>query len=158
MKIEEHSNDVNIRVGIIIRKTGTSQILIEHATGKYAPMPCMDIPKGHLTAGEDFEVGACREVFEETGVEIDPGELIAIGSYPYNKTMLHLYYIETNFDITKCKCISTFKSPSGKELPEVDGYELFDMENNDLETSLLYKGLKPILKDVFEKIKQLEKE
>lgn len=153
MNLNEHEDDVNIRAGILIRLKGTSKILIEHATEHHAPNPCMDIPKGHITVNEHIEDGACREVFEETGIQIDPSELKPLGHYMYNKSMLYLYYVEMDFDINKCYCKSTFINKQGKELPEVDGYELFDMFEDDLDSSLLYKGLRPILKVEFEKIR-----
>jgi 8-oxo-dGTP pyrophosphatase MutT (NUDIX family) len=154
MRITEHNDDVNIRAGILIKQKGTTKILIEHATGHHAPNPCMDIPKGHITIDEKIEEGACREIQEETGIEIDPGDLTELGHFPYNKSTLYIFYVEMNFDINKCHCDSMFTSPSGKELPEVDGYELFDIVNDDLDSSLLYKGLKPILRHVFQDMKE----
>lgn len=155
MNIREHENDSKIRAGIIIRLRGTNKILIEHATGKKAPMPCMDIPKGHVTTDEPIMVGAVREIKEETGLNLNLDELIPMGVFNYNKSVLHIFYIETDFDIDSCHCDSMFTDSYGRSLPEVDGYALFDIVSDNLDTSLLYNGLKPILKQVFEKIKQL---
>ena len=38
-------------------------------------------PGGHLEDGEDFLTGAVREVAEETGVSLDPGQLQLVGEY-----------------------------------------------------------------------------
>lgn len=154
MKLDEHENDTNIRAGILIRLKGTSKFLIEHATGKCPPMPCMDIPKGHIVAGEAIDVGACREVKEETGLDISPSSLKDLGHYKYNKSILCLFYTELDFDITSCHCDSMFTAPNGEKKPEVDSYEFFDIYEDSLDDSLLYKGLKPILKPLFDKIKE----
>lgn len=152
MKIIEHANDTNVRAGIIIRLKGTNKILIEHATEHPKTKPCMDIPKGHITSGEEIEVGACREVYEETGIDIDPSELTLIGTFKYQKSTLTIFYIEMDFDIGLCYCESKFKNAAGKMLPEVDEYELFDIVEDNLEESLIYTGLKPILYKVFDTI------
>ena len=69
------TNDrVNVGLGIILlNKKG--EILIGKRKGF---VPKYSIPGGHLELGETFEVGAIREIKEETGLEVKNPKVIAI--------------------------------------------------------------------------------
>ena len=108
--------------GVIVRDPVTRGILACHPTG--SPYKDMDIPKGHINEGERPIDCACREMFEETGFSVAPQLLLDLGrrKYTHNKD-LHLFYIETDCDISKLRCSSMFENNSGVILPEINRYE-----------------------------------
>lgn len=65
--------------GVLIIKRG-----IEPAKGKWA------LPGGFLETGETWQEGSCREVFEETGLRIDPAgiELVEALSVAQNSQII----------------------------------------------------------------------
>ena len=150
-KIIIESKDTKTRAGIIIRLAGTDKFLTEIAWGKYAPNNYRDIVKGHLSQGESLKVGACREAFEETGIQINPEDLAELGIYSYGGGDLHIFYVEKSFDISRCHCSSTFINKWDKEVPEVRNFELISLYDN-IDSLYFHKGLRPILKKEIKKI------
>ena len=152
MKLSEHENDTTVRAGIIIRLAGTDKILTELAWGKYPPNNYRDIVKGHITQGEDIAIGACREAKEETGLDINPDDILKLGLYNYGGSVIQMYYIEKDFNLDECHCDSIFTNNWGKDVPEVRAFELFDMKLDNVDDKGFYFGLRPILKQIFKDI------
>jgi 8-oxo-dGTP pyrophosphatase MutT (NUDIX family) len=56
--------------GIVFRQAGASLEVVLIATEKYGRPPRWSLPKGHYKKQETAEQAACREVTEETGLEV----------------------------------------------------------------------------------------
>jgi 8-oxo-dGTP pyrophosphatase MutT (NUDIX family) len=100
------------------------RILLGHATRS----PRWDIPKGEAEPGEDFAAAAARELREETGLAVAPGELKALGVHRYLRGKdLALFAWTPPFtpDPKSLICSSTFVLPNGTVLPEFDRFALF---------------------------------
>ena len=69
-------------VWLVRRKNGEIQVLLQkRAAGKDAFPGCYDISSaGHVSAGEDFETTAVREVKEELGIHVSEKDLIFCGN------------------------------------------------------------------------------
>lgn len=86
-----------------------------------------DIPKGTADEGETPLQAALRETAEESGLVIQAGHVLDLGSFTYrsDKT-LHLFAAKVRregVDLAKCQCRSFFIHPlSSRELPEVDEF------------------------------------
>lgn len=52
-----------------------NKLLLVHPTNSSWQKSTLGIPKGHLEEGEDPIEGALRELFEETGIRLDPSQL-----------------------------------------------------------------------------------
>src|SRR6516165_5703333 len=63
--------------GVIVGGGGRILLLRRAPTMLYRPGH-WDLPGGHLTPDEDFQECLCREVTEETGLEIDLGPLLGL--------------------------------------------------------------------------------
>ena len=64
------------------------ELLLCHATGT----PRWDIPKGVGEPGEDARTTAVRETAEETGLVLEPDDLLDLGRFPYLRQKdLHLH-------------------------------------------------------------------
>ena len=90
-----------------------------------------DIPKGKANPNEDHFTAAKRELFEETGLElVDNYGIIDLGQHPYdNKKDLHLFYAEiAEIDTRVMHCESMVENPKGPNFPEMDAFEVFDIE------------------------------
>ena len=63
-------------------------LLLQRPTGTWEP------PAGRLQPGESFEEGAVRELFEETGMLISPGRIIAtwVGEAPSGRRLASVTY------------------------------------------------------------------
>lgn len=61
-------------VSVLVRNQGNKVLLIRH------PRRGWEIPQGHVEHGEDLLAAACREVYEESGYEIEIDRLLAVFS------------------------------------------------------------------------------
>ncbi len=50
---------------VVFNKKTKKYLLLHYPTGHW------DFPKGHVEKGEDEQMAARREIFEETGIEVD---------------------------------------------------------------------------------------
>ncbi|WP_049613603.1 nucleotide triphosphate diphosphatase NUDT15 [Yersinia pekkanenii] len=66
---------VVVGVGVIIVNS-QGEVLLGKRCGQHAPY--WSIPGGHMESGESFEHAAIREVFEETGLNINELKVIAL--------------------------------------------------------------------------------
>lgn len=103
------------------------RILLGHATRS----PRWDIPKGEAEPGEDFAAAAARELREETGIAVAPGDLAALGVHDYLRgkdLALFAWTPSVMPDPNRLVCSSTFALPNGSALPEFDRFGLFAWE------------------------------
>lgn len=99
------------------------EILLCHVTGH----PQYDIPKGCLDPGENPLEAARRELWEETGLQLDDLEFEDLGNSHYKAgKWLHLFKVSAPADLVSLNhltCISHFKdAATGEMRPEMDGY------------------------------------
>jgi 8-oxo-dGTP pyrophosphatase MutT (NUDIX family) len=100
------------------------RILLGHASRS----PRWDIPKGEAEPGEDFAAAAARELAEETGLSVAPGDLTALGVHRYMRGKdLALFMLRPRVmpDPKNLVCSSIFMLPNGATLPEFDRFALF---------------------------------
>jgi putative (di)nucleoside polyphosphate hydrolase len=100
------------------------EVFVCHATGTSR----WDLPKGISDPGETPIEAAVREAWEETGLRLDADALHDLGVFDYLPgKRLHLFALRVGadaFDITACRCISTFPHhATGRPTLEVDGYD-----------------------------------
>ena len=116
---------MKVSSGIII--TDGKHILLGHSTGNEH----WDIPKGEVDLGETTLETAIRETEEEIGLIFKEDELIDLGVYAYlKKKNLYLYKVilDEMPNINDCICNSFFKTKKGFELPEMDEFKIFKIE------------------------------
>jgi 8-oxo-dGTP pyrophosphatase MutT (NUDIX family) len=102
-------------------------ILLGHATRS----PRWDIPKGEADPGEDFATAAARELYEETGLSVAPGDLIVLSVHAYLRgkdLALFAWAPPLLPDPKGLVCRSTFVLPNGTRLPEFDRFALFSWD------------------------------
>ena len=100
------------------------ELLLCHVTGQ----DHWDLPKGGAHPGESPLQAALRETREETGLQLDPGDLLDLGRLDYRpKKDLHLFAtLMPRLDLTGLRCESQFSQASaGARLPEMDAYAWF---------------------------------
>lgn len=115
---------------VMIDKDGN--ILGCHGTGKPKNYG-FDFPKGEVDDGERDIDAAIRELHEETSIIISRDNLVDIGVYPHNKKKdIHLFLCKVNElpNPKYLKCTSFFEL-NGKQIPEVDFYEIISKENRN---------------------------
>lgn len=101
-----------------------ARILLGHASRS----PRWDIPKGEAEPGEDFAAAAARELREETGLSVAPGELIPLGVHAYlrgKELALFAWIPPAMPDPKGLVCTSTFTLSNGTVLPEFDRFGCF---------------------------------
>jgi 8-oxo-dGTP pyrophosphatase MutT (NUDIX family) len=111
--------------GVIV--TDGERILLGHATRS----PRWDIPKGVAEEGEDLAAAAARELLEETGLSVAPGDLAALGVHAYLRgkdLALFAWRPPQLPDPQSLTCTSGFALPNGTLLPEFDRFGLFPWE------------------------------
>ena len=108
--------------GVIV--TDGERILLGHATRS----PRWDIPKGVAESGENLADAAARELREETGLVVSPGELVELGVQAYLRgkdLALFVWQPPQLPDPQSLACASLFALPNGTMLPEFDRFDLF---------------------------------
>ena len=114
----------------VVMIDNNGNILGCHGTGKPKDYG-FDFPKGEVEEGERDIDAAIRELREETGFVLSRDNLIDIGVYPHNKKKdIHLFLCKMNKlpNPVGLKCTSFFEL-NGKQIPEVDFYEIIPMED-----------------------------
>ena len=110
-----------ISCGVIV--TEGDRLLLGHATRS----PRWDIPKGLAEPGELSSSAAARELEEETGLIVAPGDLADLGRHRYlpGKDLgLFAWLPDTLPDPARLVCRSTF-ALGAAVLPEFDRFGLF---------------------------------
>lgn len=136
----------DVTCGIIFR-TRLGQILLVHPTG--ANEISWSLPKGIADPGEDHSVAACRELMEETGVLVNPDQLIDLGTHAYRPDKdYHIFQVNVWYQIFTryMVCKSTFRVSEGVYLPEVDDFKLATPAEAEI---LLNRHQAEIFKKVF---------
>lgn len=115
--------------GIFLYSIKTSKLLICKASGNYGGW---SIPKGMAEEGESPAETAVRELWEETGIDVNSLKISSIVEldpvmYKTRKKILKsfLYIIEDDLSDFDFKCISLV---DGK-YPEISDYKLVELEN-----------------------------
>ena len=72
-------------IWLVGRKNGRLQVLLQKRSRNKETFPgCFDTScAGHLSAGDSFEEGALRELYEELGIRAQASELFYVGLYSY---------------------------------------------------------------------------
>jgi 8-oxo-dGTP pyrophosphatase MutT (NUDIX family) len=103
------------------------ELLLCHVTGQNH----WDLPKGGIDAGETPMQAALRETREECGWRLDDGALYDLGRFSYTtKKDLHLFAtVQPRIELKDLHCESHYLDrPSGRQLPEMDGFGWFAFE------------------------------
>jgi len=104
----------------------------------------LSIPKGHVEPGEELVDCAIRELKEETSLIANPSKLLDLGRFEYTSYKdLHLFLWKRSLgdiDISQLRCSSYFISDTGKQVPEVIGFDIVSFDD-----PRFYRSLKPIL-------------
>ena len=119
-------NPKRLSCGVVILNPDR-ELLLCHVTGQNH----WDLPKGGIDPGETPLQAALREAHEEAGLCLDAQALLDLGRLPYtNKKNLHLFATcMPRFDLNQLRCDSHYVDrPSGRHLPEMDGYGWFRFE------------------------------
>jgi 8-oxo-dGTP pyrophosphatase MutT (NUDIX family) len=108
-----------------------NRILVGHPTEVYKPF-CWSIPKGEQDPGESTAQTAVREVFEETGIRVDPSQIEYLWNsvYATNRKTLHAYIVKLDVDgeTLNAHCDSMFQNRAGKMIPEIDEFRWVTLE------------------------------
>lgn len=82
-----------LSAGFVVIDKATGKLLACHPTGRPYKGHCFDVPKGHVEAGENPRMAACRELLEETGLSIADAasNIVDLGQFAYRPDKdLHL--------------------------------------------------------------------
>ena len=119
MKMTERRPQVGM--GVLVMRRG--RVLLgrrrgSHGEGYYAA------PGGHIEFGESFEQAACREVLEETGMEIADLRLLSVGNYIFKREDGGRHYIDVDF-----VCEAPVGEPQLMEPEKCDGWDWYDLDD-----------------------------
>ena len=132
--------------GVLI--TDGTNLLVCHPTNGAK----WDIPKGKQDLGEDDITTACRELWEETGLTVNPNFLTPLGIYPYKlgkQLSLFLNLVSVMPDVKKLVCNSYFETKDGKKLPEMNAYKVVPYSEAMLMLNAdMCRVIKPLLDNI----------
>lgn len=141
---------MELSCGFVIIDETTDKILACHPTGKKFFKGFWDIPKGHIEQGETPIDCAKRELFEETGYKITDEKIYTIGKCKYTSYKdLFIFAFRAPIDTKGMKC-TTYFDINGRQVPEVNGYELVDKPD------YFFPKLRPIVQKALQTIKDGE--
>ncbi|MBQ9518355.1 MAG: NUDIX domain-containing protein [Firmicutes bacterium] len=84
----------------VLTQNSQKQILVTLRSPDKQPYPDLwEITAGSVVAGEDSLSAAVRELYEETGISAQPGELEYIGEYRGTGAIVDMYKIKRDVDI-----------------------------------------------------------
>jgi 8-oxo-dGTP pyrophosphatase MutT (NUDIX family) len=138
-----------ITCGIYLYSTRMKKFLVCHAT--HSPWNSWSIPKGLKDEGEDAFAAATRELYEETGVDIEKLHVLKKHTLPpvnyrKQKKILESFLIITDSDLESQSFVCS--SHTEKSIPEVDRWKWIDV---DMINTLLHESQAAN----FEQIKEL---
>ena len=123
--------------GILLHRNGASEVLLVHPGGPFwakKDLGAWSIPKGEHDDGEDGLDTALREFREETGTELEAGELTDLGSIKQRGgKVVQAWAAEGDLDAGTVRS-NTFtmewppRSGTMREFPEVDRAAWFSLE------------------------------
>lgn len=125
--------------GILMYKLedGELRVLLAHPGGPLfakRDLGWWTIPKGEPIEGEEPAATAVRELWEETGAEVDAARLVELGSVRQKGgKVVSAWGVEADFDVAQLKS-NTFelewppRSGTVREFPEVDRGEWFSVQ------------------------------
>lgn len=142
-----------VSCGFVFVDTKAHKILMVHPTNQ---RDFWDLPKGRREKGESSLQAAIREVQEETSIVIDENNdnIVEYGEFNYNKHKnIHLFAcFDKKFSPFSLKCESMVEGRHGNVFPEVDDFEMFDIEDA---IELMCPSMKKVfVYDVENKIRQ----
>jgi 8-oxo-dGTP pyrophosphatase MutT (NUDIX family) len=134
MRISEiRDGDTKARAGLVITD-GRHLLACKPTPSSRWPNPKLDIPKGHIQAGESPANAAIRECYEETNILFELWKLHRPMVFQMDGEPLYLWevYLSGMPPIEQLSCVSTFiDDATGQRRPEMAGYEyisLFDVQ------------------------------
>jgi 8-oxo-dGTP pyrophosphatase MutT (NUDIX family) len=112
----------------VLVRPESNRLLLGHATGTRR----WDLPKGLIEPPEWPLAAARRELFEETGLQLDSSSWDDLGQHAYNSSKdLWLFRTEVlniDFDLSTLFCSSTFIDRFGRVRPEFDRFIVIGRE------------------------------
>lgn len=112
MKSEVHQKGLRHRVAAVLLQNDQGQYLIPTASDKKVEAGGLfHSAAGHVQAGDNYNVSACRELWEETGLTVNVDQVELMGSfwvekdYPTRseKERFEVFRIKYNTDMGKVK-------------------------------------------------------
>ena len=137
--------DKSVSAGVLLYRfvDGELEVFLGHPGGPYfinKDNSVWGIVKGGVNSGEDIEVAARREFFEETGKSLDKISLVYLGLFVQSKYKhIHIYAAEMDVDIDIVSNVFHIEYPKGSgeimAVPELDKVDWFDV--NDARVKIL---------------------
>ena len=127
--VEIRKGDIKARAGLVITD-GSYLLTCKPTPSSRWPNPKLDIPKGHIQAGEAPMDAAIRECYEETNILFEPWKLNRPRGFVMEGEPLYLWevYLSEMPPIEMLSCASTFiDDATGWRHPEMAGYEYISL-------------------------------